>query len=395
MFIESGDDFHFFLPPYIVFGRGKRSTIPEYAKKLGFTKALIVLDPFFVGTQFFAETQNALEINDISVIKWSGVVPDPTDVSVDDAVGIYQANNCDGIICIGGGSAIDTGKSVSVVIGSGSHSIREHMAPTYKSIRGMVPVICLPTTSGTGAEVNPYSMVTNTETGQKGLGYPAWEMIVAQNMAIVDPDLTASMPPRLTAITGIDALCQAIECYITQTPNPVSDCLAMRAIYLIAHSLRRAVENGSDMSARVEMSLAAMLATMAFPNAGLSFPHFLSESMADLYHLEHGVAVGSVLIATLEVMLPSKAERLVEIAKAFGISSQGLSQREIAQEGIDQIRQLLVDIRFPSLSKTIGGIDVIDIDAFVADVARKKSQVIRTPRDQELVRSIVKRSLEF
>jgi alcohol dehydrogenase class IV len=138
-----------------------------------------------------------------------------------------------------------------------------------------------------------------------------------------------------------------------------------------------------------------MLATMAFPNAGLSFPHFLSEPMADLYHLEHGVAVGSVLVATLEVLLPSKVERLAEIARAFGVSSQERSQSEIAQAGIDQIEQLLKDIHFPSLSEATGGKDVIDIDAFVLDVSQKKSQVIRTPGDRERVRSIVERSLEF
>lgn len=395
MFVESGDEFTFFLPPYVVFGRGKRSAIPEYAKRLGMTKALLVVDPFFVETDYFAEIQKGLEDVDIKVISWCGVVPDPTDVSVDEAVETYKNEKCDGVICIGGGSAMDTGKSMAVVIGSDSHSIREHTAPTNRSVDGMAPVICVPTTSGTGAEVNPYAIVTNTETGRKGVAYPAQGLLAAQRVAIVDPDLTASMPPKLTSITGMDALCQALECYLTRTPNPVSDCLALHAINLIAHNLRRAVDNGQDMKARVNMSLAAMLATMAFPNAGLSYPHFLSEPMADAYHLEHGVAVGSVLVATLEVLLPFRTDRLAEVAKLFGVSSQGRSPREIAEAGIREIHQLLKDVGLPTLSEATGGADGVDINAFMEEVVEKKPQFVGTPTDQKRVRHILKRSLEF
>jgi alcohol dehydrogenase len=395
MFVESGDQFTFFLPPYVVFGRGKRSAIPEYAKRLGMTRALLVVDPFFVETDYFTEVQSGLEDVGIKATSWSGVVPDPTDVSVDEAVKVYKDANCDGVICIGGGSAMDTGKSVAVVIGSGSHSIREHTPPTNRSIEGMAPVICIPTTSGTGAEVNPYAMVTNTETGRKEVGYPAWELLAAQRVAIVDPDLTASMPHRLTAITGIDALCQALECYLTRTPNPVSDCLAFRAVHLIAHNLRRAVDNGQDMKARVNMSLAAMLATMAFPNAGLSYPHFLSEPMGDAYHLEHGVAVGSVLVATLEVLLPFRTDRLAEVAMLFDVSSQGRSPRDIAEAGIREIQQLLKDIGFPTLSEATGGADIVDIDALLEDLVDRKPHLVGTPAERERVGCILRRSLEF
>jgi alcohol dehydrogenase class IV len=395
MFVESGDRFSFFLPPYVVFGRGTRSAISEYAKRLGMTRALLVVDPFFVETDYFAEIREGLEGVGIKVISWSGVVPDPTDVSVDDAVKVYKDANCDGAICIGGGSAVDTGKSVAVVIGSGSQGIREHTAPTDRPVEGMAPVICLPTTAGTGAEVNPYAMVTNTETGRKGVAYPALGLLAAQRVAIVDPDLTASMPPRLTAITAMDALCQALECYITRTPNPVSDCLALCAINLIAGNLRPVVDNGRDMKARVNMSLAAMLATMAFPNAGLSYPHYLSEPMADAYHLEHGVAVGSVLVATLEVLLPFRTDRLAEVAKVFGVPSEGRSQREMAEAGIREIQQLMKDIEFPTLSEATGGAGVVDVDALLEDLVDRKPHLVGGPTDQMRVRRIMMRSLEF
>ena len=395
MILDSGDTFNFFLPPYVVFGSGKRSTVPDYASKLGITKALLVVDPFFLATEFYAELQEGLKNAGIQVVPWSGVIPDPTDTSVDEAVHLYRRENCTGVICIGGGSALDTGKSVAVVIGSGSESIRFHMPPEFGTVSGIAPVICLPTTSGTGAEVNPYSMVTNEKTGLKNIGYAAWDMISAQNLAIVDPELTVSMPPRLTAITGIDALCQAIECFLTQSPNPISDCIALHAIKLIARSLKHAVDNGNDMQARINMSLAATMATIAFPNAGLSYPHHLSEPMADLYHIEHGVAVGSVLVATLEVLLPLKTERLAEIGQAFGVQPEGKDNREIAQKGILTIQKLLNDICFPTLSEATKNAGGVNVDVFLADVAKKKPDVVKDQDGQDRVRLIVTRSLEF
>ena len=396
MFVESGDQFTFFLPPYVVFGRGTRNAIPGYAKRLGIKNVLLVVDPFFAETGFFTEICKSLESGGIGVTAWSGVVPDPTDTSVDAAVEVYRSGGCDGVVCIGGGSAMDTGKSVAVVIGSGSKSIREHTAPTNRSVGGMAPVICVPTTSGTGAEVNPYAMVTNTETGRKGVGYPGWEMLAAQRLAIVDPELTSSMPPGLTAVTGMDALCQALECYLTKNPNPVSDALAFRAIHLIAHNLKRAVYNGQDMKARTNMSLAAMLATMAFPNAGLSFPHFLSEPMADAFHLSHGVAVGCVLVASLEVLLPIQNGPAGRGRKdLWGIGRGPKPERDCRRRESEKSSSFSKDIQFPSLSEAAGGVDVVDIEAFLKDAVDKKPQALGAPVDQQRVRYILKRSLEF
>lgn len=394
MFAKSGDQFNFFLPPYVVFGRGVRSTIPQYAQRLGMRRVLLVVDPFFIETDYFAQIQNGLQKSGIATTSWSGVEPDPTDVSVDAAANTYKKADCNSVICIGGGSGMDTGKSVAIMIASGAESIREHTPPTNRSVNGMVPTICVPTTSGTGAEVNPYAIVTNTLTGRKGLAYPGWELLSAQQVAIVDPELAASMPPKLTAITGVDALCQAMECYLTYTPNPISDDLAFRSIYLTAHNLREAIYSGQDMTARTNMSLAATLATMAFPNAGLSYPHHLNEVLADTFHLPHGVAVGSVLVATLEMLLAYKTERLALLAtKAFDVPANGRSQRELAEAGIREVQRLLADINFPTLSQAIGQAKV-DIDALLADWTAREPQ-FATPIGQERARRILKRSLEL
>jgi alcohol dehydrogenase class IV len=316
---------------------------------------------------------------------------------VDEATRIYKEADCQGIICVGGGSAMDTGKSVGVVVASGSASIREHCPPTVRSVAGMAPVICAPTTAGTGAEVNPYAIVTNTETGKKVLAYPGWELLSAQRVAVVDPDLSASMPPRLTAITGVDALCQAVECYITGvptgSPNPISDVLALRAAHLVAHNLRRVVFDGRDINARVNMSLAAMLGTMAFPNAGLTHAHALNEVLMERHHMSHGEAVGAVLVATLESFLPVKTERLARIATIFGVPTDGCSQRQIAEAGIREIQQLLKDIGFPTLSQCAGG-QAVDVEALMRDFL-DRYPAFQPAGPQERVRYTLQRSLEF
>jgi choline dehydrogenase len=392
MFPESGDTFNFFLPPYVVFGRGARATIPGYAKRLGLSRVLLVLDPFFVETADCAALHKGLEDSNIEATAWSGVVPNPEDVGVDEATRLYRENGCEGVICIGGGSAMDTGKSVGVMIASGAEQIREHMPPASRPLNGMAPVICAPTTAGTGAEVNPYSMVVDTVTGQKKIGYLAHELLSAQKVAVVDPDLTMSMSPRLTAVTGLDAFCHAVECYLTKKPNPISDDLAFRAISLVADNLRRAVYNGQDVKARVNMSLAATLATAAFPNAGLLYPHGLS-GLGDKYPVPHGVQVGSVLVAALEAVLPFRTERLARVAEAFGIPRRGRSPREAAKAAIEAIHQLLVDIDFPTLSQATGAtLENIEqvLDAMTA------GKLSNWPlADQERIRAIAKRSLEL
>jgi len=391
MFVKSGDHFRFFLPPVVEFGRGSRAKIPYYAKKLGLESVLLLVDPYVLDTDYYAEIKQALEDEGMATATWHGVVPNPTDVSVDDAVVVYRQNRCDGIVAIGGGSAIDTAKGVAIVVRGDAKSVREYTPPTWKPVEAMSPMILVPTTSGTGAEVNPWAMINNTETKIKHVGFDASELIAAQRVAIVDPDLAASMPPMLTAITGMDAFCHALECYLCDTPNPVSDVISFRAIELVALSLRRAVYNGKDMGARTDMSLAAMMATIAFPNAGLIYPHQLSAKLYDWWGLDHGTTVAVTLRAALEHLLPFKSERLAQVAKAFGVVATGRSERELAQAGIQAIGQLMNDIGMPTF-KEASGVSVQDVDAFIEE-QRKDPSVPKGFADR--YDWILKRSLEF
>lgn len=367
MYPRSADHFRFFLPPVVEFGTGTRSKIPYYAKKLDLKRVLLIIDPYFVATDYFAETKKALGAEGIHVAPWHGVVPNPTDVSVNDAVKVYKGRGCDGVVAIGGGSALDTAKGVAVVVAGGATSIREYGPPMWRDVEGMAPMILLPTTAGTGAEVGPWAMITNTETGRKDVGFNVGELIDAQKVAIVDPELTVSMPPRLTANTGIDAFCHAIECYLCPTPNPISDLIALRAMHLVATNLRQAEHNGQDMEARINMSLASLLATTAFSSAGLTFPHYLAAQLYDRWGLDHGVTVAVVLRASLEVLLPVKIERLAEVAKVFEVVHEGRSVRELAEAGLDAIDQMQKDIGMPTFKEATGA-TAEDVEAFVAEL---------------------------
>ncbi|HUT15979.1 MAG TPA: iron-containing alcohol dehydrogenase, partial [Anaerolineae bacterium] len=291
MYPRSADHFRFWLPPVLEFGTGTRSEIPHYTKKLGLKRVLLLADPYFVGTDYYAEIKKALEVEDVRVVPWHGVVPNPTDVSVDGAVKVYQEHGCEGVVAIGGGSALDTAKGVAVVVAGEVTSIREYGPPMWRDVEGMAPMILVPTTAGTGAEVGPWPLITNTETGRKDVGFNVGELTDAQKVAIVDPELTVSMPPRLTANTGMDAFCHVIECYLCPTPTPISDVLALRAMHLVATNLRQAEHNGQDMEARINMSLASTLATAAFSSAGLTYPHYLSAKLYDRWGLDHGTTV--------------------------------------------------------------------------------------------------------
>lgn len=391
MSVKSGEHFRFFVPPVVEFGRGSRGKIPYYGKKLGLTRVLLLLDPYVLDTVYFEEIKKALEEEGISTAIWHGVVPNPTDVSVDEAVEVYRQKGCEGIVSIGGGSALDTAKGVAIVDRSSAKRMREHTPPAWKPVETMAPMILVPTTSGTGAEVNPWAMITNTETGKKVVGYDASELVEAQRVAIVDPDLTASMPPELTAVTGMDAFCHALECYLCDSPNPVSDIVAFRAIELVAMSLRRAVYNGKDMDARTEMSLASVLATTAFPNADLTYPHRLSAQLYDRWGMAHGITVAVTLRATLELLAPFKSDRMARVAEAFGVSAAQLSERERAEKGIEEIARLMKDIGIPTF-KEASGASAKDVDAFI-DELRTDASLPKVVGDR--YEWVLKRSLEL
>jgi alcohol dehydrogenase len=346
--------FKFSIFTDIVFGSGVMSEVAERVKGLGIKKPFIVTDNFLSGTTKFKEMVENIRKGGLNPTVWGNAVPDPTDVSVNEGIKVYRTGDCDGLIGYGGGSSMDTAKAIGVLAYHKDDDIRNYFGrPPHrkKPLKGMKPLVCLPTTSGTGSEVTRVAMITDTlAKKKKGVG----GSFVAPKVAIVDPVLTVTMPSKITASTGMDAFSHAIEYYSGIKTNPLSDAFAVEAIKLISANLREAVYNGENLFARTNMSLAALMAGIAFNNGVLHLVHAVGHTLGNVYHCSHGIGCSLLLPEILEFILPARIDKLAGLAPFFGINSQGLSPRKAAEETVDAISQMMKDVGIPSLAEVKG-----------------------------------------
>jgi alcohol dehydrogenase len=331
------------MPPISLIGCGASKAVGDYLKKLGAKKALIVTDQGMKKFGTADSIKQCIEEAGLQAVIFAGAEPNPTDLNVADGVQAYKDNGCDSIVSLGGGSSHDCGKAVGIVSTNGG-KIHD-----YKGIdtvpKPMPPFIAINTTAGTGSEVTPAAVITNTENHVKMV---VWSINVSANVAIDDPELMVGMPPALTAATGMDALTHAVEAYVSLGHNPKADALALKAIELIAKYLRKAVANGQDMDARVGMAYAEYLAGEAFSSAGLGIAHSLAHQPGSFIGLPHGVCNAIFLPLVCEFNMNACLERYADIAKAMGEDIAGMTEREAALLGIEAIRTLSADIGIPS-----------------------------------------------
>jgi alcohol dehydrogenase class IV len=339
-----------------VFGSGVMSEVAERVKGLGVKKPFIVTDNFLSGTIKFKEMVENIRKGGLNPTIWGNAVPNPTDVSVNEGIKVYRAGDCDGLIGYGGGSSMDTAKAIGVLAYHKDDNIQDYLLTRgnppnkTKQIKGVMPVVCLPTTSGTGAEVSKVGTIVHTLTNNKsGVRSP-----LLSKVAIVDPVLTVTMPSKITASTGMDAFSHAIECYTGKNASPLSDAFALDAIKLVAANLREAVYNGENLFARTNMSLAALMAGIAFNNGVLHLGHITGMVIEKKYHLPHGICCSLLLPEILEFILPARIDKLAGLAPFFGINYRRLSPRKAAEKTVDAIAQMMKDVGIPSLAEVKG-----------------------------------------
>jgi alcohol dehydrogenase len=299
-------------PTAVEFGAGVAANLGARAAALGVRHALLVTDPGLAGAQACHDARRSLEAAGVAATLYPDVVPDPTAASVAHGAAAFRASGADGLVALGGGSAMDSAKALGVLAMAGG----EQIAPFFLGgapIPGMPPLICLPTTAGTGSEVTWVAVVTH-ELEKRVLRDPK----LAPALALVDPLLTLSMPPALTVSTGLDALAHALESLSSGFPNPYSDALALDAAARVARWLPRAAAHGDDLAARTELALAATLAGLAFLNARLHLGHAVGHSLGTHFKLSHGLACALCLPAILEFLAPARAEPLARAAAAMG-----------------------------------------------------------------------------
>lgn len=323
--------------PKLIIEEGSIKIVGEEAKKLGGENALIITDKEMAKFGLTKDVENSLKHNHISFTYFDGVNVEPTINIVEKAIAKAREDKSDIIIGIGGGSVVDAAKVVACVAKNDT-TVREYMRKIKKNDEERLPFILVPTTSGTGAEVNSGAVIIDeNENAKKSVKN------VFADLAIIDPALTFSLPPKLTAYTGIDALCHAMGCYITRNANPLTDAIAIEAIYLIAKYLRRAVSNGQDREARYAMSVAASIGMLARVNCGGGAVHGMAYPLATKYHLPHGQSIALLMPYVMAYNVDSSIKKFVRISEAMGENIKDLSEDEAAPKTIEALKSLITD----------------------------------------------------
>ena len=343
-------------------GAGAITAIPAEIKNRGFVKAFVATDPDLIKFGISKKVTDLLENSGIEYSVFSDIKPNPTIENVQNGVAAFKASGADCIVAIGGGSSIDTAKAIGIIIANPEfEDVRslEGLSPTKKPC---VPIIAVPTTAGTAAEVTINYVITDVEKKRKFVCVDAHDIPV---VAVVDPDMMSSMPKGLTAATGMDALTHAIEGYITKGAWELSDMFHIKAIEVIARSLRAAVANESE--GREGMALGQYIAGMGFSNVGLGIVHSMAHPLGAVYDTPHGVANAIILPTVMEYNAPATGEKYRDIAVAMGVSGVAdMSLEEARAAAINAVKQLSIDVGIPADLKEI--VKPEDID-FLAESA--------------------------
>ena len=358
------------------------------AKARGFSKALICSDPDLIKFGVSKKVTDVLDEAGIAYEMFSEIKPNPTIQNVQSGVAAFKASGADCIVAIGGGSSMDTAKAIGIIIKNPEFAdVRslEGVAPTKNKC---VPIIAVPTTAGTAAEVTINYVITDAEKNRKMVCVDVHDIPV---VAVVDPDMMSSMPKGLTAATGMDALTHAIEGYITKGAWEMSDMFHLKAIEIISKSLRGAVDNTPE--GREGMALGQYIAGMGFSNVGLGIVHSMAHPLGALYDTPHGVANAIILPTVMEYNAPATGEKYRDIAKAMGVEgTENMSVDEYRKAAVDAVRQLAKDVGIPADLKAI--VKPEDVD-FLAQSAYDDACRPGNPRDTsvaelaELYRSLM------
>ncbi len=334
-------------------GAGAIAEIPGELQRRGYKKVFVCTDPDLVKFGVAAKVTDLLDEAGIAYSVYSDIKPNPTIQNVTDGVEAFKAAEADSIVTIGGGSAMDTAKAIGVIITNPEFAdVRslEGVAPTKNHA---VFTIAVPTTAGTAAEVTINYVITDVEKVRK---FVCVDTNDAPEVAVVDPEMMATMPAGLTASTGMDALTHAIEGYTTKGAWEMSDMFHLKAIELIAKNLRDAVaeaKSGVPGSGREGMALAQYIAGMGFSNVGLGVDHSMAHTLSAHFDTPHGVACAMLLPIAMEFNKPVVAERLAQVAVAMGVDTAGMSTDEAADAAIAAVKQLSVDVNIPTVCEAI------------------------------------------
>lgn len=334
----------FFHATKVVFGAGGVSQVGDEVLGLGGKKVLIVTDGFLASSPIYEKVVKSLEEAGVEYVAYKEVRPNPRTTDCDFTADMAKKENVDVIIGLGGGSSMDQAKATAALVTNGGKCVEWD----YRELdEYMLPVICIPTTAGTGSEVTFVAIITDEEKKYKMGIMDAIKL--RPSVAIADPELLLTLPPALTASTGVDALTHAIEAYTCKVSQPITDALALHAIALISANLLEAVENGSNLEARSNMMIGSLMAGMAFINSNVGAVHAISETIGAWYDTPHGVGNSIFLPYIMKYNVPEAPERLAKIAEIMGVDGKGMTVEELAVAGVEKVKELNRAVKIPRL----------------------------------------------
>ncbi len=334
------------LPKFMNIGGGKITSVTDVLKKINCKNPLIITDKTMVRLNIIEPLEKALTEMQIRYKIFDDTMPEPTAKSIENGVSTLKDGSFDCIIAFGGGSPIDSAKAISLLATKGG-LIEDYKFP-FINLENNIPIIAIPTTAGTGSEVTKFTIITNEKTDEKMLCVGPAFMPIA---AIVDYELTYSVPQRTTADTAIDSLTHAIEAFVSKKSNLFSDTQAISAMELIAPNIRRAYNNGKDQVAREKLMTGATLAGIAFSNSSVALVHGMSRPIGAFYHVPHGLSNAMLLPTVTEFSIPSAPERYSKCAKAIGVANFDDSIEEANKKLLDELKKLNLDLEVPTLKE--------------------------------------------
>jgi alcohol dehydrogenase class IV len=373
----------FIIPKKILYGNHALSQAGAYLKELG-SNALIITDQTMISSGNVAKLTQILNEADISFEVFAKINSEPTDEMVFHGIQYYDKMNCDFLVGLGGGSVIDAMKAI------GAMKTHPGKLPDYlgKEFKGPLPnLVAIPTTAGTGSEATQYTIILDTKNNVKMLLKGAG---LIPSLAVVDPELTISAPPKITAYAGIDALAHAIEAYTSRKAQPLSDQFALSACKRIFSSLKNAFVNGTDMEARSQMALASLEAGIAFNNSSVTIVHGMSRPIGAIFHVPHGLSNAMLLENCLSFAVKGSEKRFADIARVTGVTSEHVTDSQGGEALIYAIRNLCYELDIPSLKSY--GIDkykyftVLDKMAEDALKSGSPANTLRTPCKKEIIK---------
>ena len=355
-------------------GKGAILSVTEEAKGRGFHKAFVCSDPDLIKFNVTKKVTDLLDKEGLPYEIYSDIKANPTIENVQNGVAAFKKSGADYIIAIGGGSSMDTSKAIGIIIANPEFEDVRSLEGLSATKKPSVPIFAIPTTAGTAAEVTINYVITDVEKKRKFVCVDTHDIPV---VAFVDPDMMSSMPKGLTASTGMDALTHAIEGYTTKGANTITDMFNLKAIELIAKSLRGAVDNTPE--GREGMALGQYLTGMGFSNCGLGIVHSMAHGLGALYDTPHGVANAIILPTVMEYNKEAVGEKLREVAKAMGVpGTEKMSKEEYQKAAIDAVKKLAEDVGIPKDLKNI--VKPEDVD-FLSQSAMDDACRPGNPRD--------------